>query len=85
LPYAQVVSREFVEPATAMAAARNASHCHSYISYPLKYELFPTDMADMAKANLIKAMEIGYKVLAAMTDMVVGDQQLLQVGVEEWQ
>lgn len=78
-PVLQVVSKEFVDPARAMAAARNASHAHSYTSYPLKYELFPKDMADMAKANSIKAMAIGFKVLAAMTDMVIGDQQLLQV------
>lgn len=73
-----VVLHEFVEPAGAMAAARNASHGHSYLSYALKYELFPQDMADMAKANSIRAMAIGYKVLAAMTDMVIGDKQLLQ-------
>lgn len=58
----QVISREFVEPAAAMAAARNATHAHSYISYPLKYELFPKDMAALAKANSIRAMAIGYKV-----------------------
>lgn len=62
-----------------MAAARNASHRHSYLTYPLQYELFPKDMADLAKANSIRAMAIGFKVLAAMTDMVIGNTQLLQV------
>lgn len=62
-----------------MAAARNTTHSHSYLTYPLKYELFPRDIADMAKANSIRAMAIGFKVLAAMTDMVIGNQQLLQV------
>ena len=67
-----------------MAAARNASHTHSYLTYPLKYELFPKDMATLAKANSIKAMAVGFKVLAAMTDMVIGDKQLLEVRSGQW-
>jgi hypothetical protein len=73
------VSEGLLEPSKGMAAARNASHCHSYLTYPLQYELFPKDMADLAKANSIRAMAIGFKVLAAMTDMVIGNTQLLQV------
>lgn len=75
----QVVSEGLLEPSKGMAAARNASHRHSYLTYPLQYDLFPKDMADLAKANSIRAMAIGYKVLAAMTDMVIGNTQLLQV------
>jgi hypothetical protein len=62
-----------------MAAGRNASHAHAYLTYPLQYDLFPKDMADLAKANSIRAMAIGFRVLAAMTDMVIGNKQLLQV------
>ncbi len=79
LYHMQVVSEALLEPSKGMAAARNASHHHSYLTYPLRYDLFPKDMADLAKANSIRAMAIGFKVLAAMTDMVIGNQQLLQV------
>jgi hypothetical protein len=77
--YVQVVSEALLEPSKGMAASRNASHRHSYLTYPLRYDLFPKDMADLAKANSIRAMAIGFKVLAAMTDMLIGNKQLLQV------
>jgi hypothetical protein len=64
-----------------MAAGRNTSHAHAYLTYPLRYDLFPKDMADLAKANSIRAMATGFKVLAAMTDMVIGNKQLMQVRV----
>lgn len=77
----QVVSEGLLGASRAMAAGRNTSHAHAYLTYPLQYDLFPKDMADLAKANSIRAMSIGYRVLAAMTDMVIGNKQLLQVSV----
>lgn len=65
-----------------MAASRNASHAHSYTTYPLRYDLLPKELAIMAKTNSIRAMAIGYKVLAAMIDMVIGNKELLQVSAQ---
>jgi len=75
----QVVTDNLLEASKAMAASRNASHAHSYTTYPLRYDLLPKELAIMAKTNSIRAMAIGYKVLAAMIDMVVGNKHLLQV------
>jgi len=74
----QVVSDALLDAAKSMAASRRPDHAHSYLPYPFRVELFAEDMAAIAKANPIVAMRLGYKILAAMTEMVIGDKQLLQ-------
>lgn len=74
----QVVSTALADVAKDMATSRFSEHNHHYITYPFRFEVFADDMAKIARANPIVAMHYGYKVMAAMTEMVIGDQQLIQ-------
>jgi hypothetical protein len=61
-----------------MATARSPNHQHHYLTYPFDFSFFSSDMGDMAKANPIAAIRIGFKVLAAMVEMVISNKPLLQ-------
>lgn len=73
----QVVSSTLSETAQRMASQRSPNHKHNYITYPFDFGVFADDMAKIAKSHPIFAMHYGYKVLTAMTEMVIGNTQLL--------
>jgi len=46
-----------------------------FITYPFRAEVFASDMADVfASQDFISAMKIGYRLLAAMTELVIWEQ-----------
>jgi hypothetical protein len=47
----QVVSKEMLDGARAAADARSPGNRHTYITYPLRFDLFADDMARIAKAG----------------------------------
>ncbi|KAI8472903.1 MAG: hypothetical protein J3K34DRAFT_519435 [Monoraphidium minutum] len=73
----QVVSHELRAPAVAAAAARAPGHAHAFLTYPLRLDLFADDMAKIGEAGFVRSMFIGYRILAALMESVLGDARLL--------
>eukprot|EP00775_Hariotina_reticulata_P009160 gene9160-9326_t len=75
-----VVADVLLESTKKMLVDRKPDHRHKFLTYPFNLDMraFSSDMAAVASSSFLYAMRIGYKILAAMTEMVIGNEGVMQ-------